>query len=83
MSPDECAAFGERARELGLVVGEVGMWENLLTDDQELQAQRIARVRALLRNADEFANPSEGVGSIDFPDVATRHSHVPFGPDFR
>jgi sugar phosphate isomerase/epimerase len=54
MSPDACAAFGERARELGLVVGEAGMWENLLTEDEALQARRIERVRGLLRNADRM-----------------------------
>ena len=54
MPRSDCAAFGERARELGLVVGEAGMWENLLSDDGELQAQRIDRVRTLLCNADSM-----------------------------
>ena len=32
MTRDECAAFGEKARELGIVVGETGMWENVMTE---------------------------------------------------
>lgn len=52
MSEAECAGFGKRARELGLVVGEAGFWQNLLTEDIELQAERIEAVRLLLRNAD-------------------------------
>jgi len=52
MQPDECADFGGKARELGIVIGESGMWENLLTDDRDLRDHRVRRVRALLRNAD-------------------------------
>jgi sugar phosphate isomerase/epimerase len=52
MSLEACAEFGERARALGLVVGEAGMWDNLLTEDRELQARRIDQVRAMLRSAD-------------------------------
>lgn len=52
MSDDECAAFGKRARELGMVIGETGFWKNLMTPDRDLQAQRIERVRELLRKAD-------------------------------
>jgi sugar phosphate isomerase/epimerase len=51
-SLDQCAAFGERARELGLVVGEAGYWENLLTPDRDLQARRIDEARALLVKVD-------------------------------
>jgi hypothetical protein len=51
MSPDECASFGARARELGTVIGEAGLWENLLTDDTDLQTQRIEFVRSLQRSA--------------------------------
>ncbi|MEI8242822.1 MAG: sugar phosphate isomerase/epimerase family protein [bacterium] len=49
---DQAAAHGERARQLGLEIGEVGMWGNLLTDNVELRQQRISQTRALLRNAD-------------------------------
>lgn len=52
MSDEECAGYGERARSLGLVVGETGMWENLMTGDVDLRARRIERVRLLLRKAD-------------------------------
>ena len=52
MSDDECAAFGERARELGMVIGETGFWKNLMTSDGELQARRIEWVRTLLMRAD-------------------------------
>lgn len=52
MSDDECVAFGEAARVMGLVVGEAGMWDNLMTPDPDLRSTRIARVRRLLRKAD-------------------------------
>jgi len=52
MSDDECVAFGEAARALGLVVGETGMWENLMTSDPAKRAERIDRVRTLLRKAE-------------------------------
>lgn len=52
MSDDECVAFGEAARSLGLVIGETGMWENLMTSDQDRRAERIEHVRALLRKAE-------------------------------
>jgi sugar phosphate isomerase/epimerase len=52
MPGEECAAFGERARDLGLVIGEAGMWDNLMTPDAALQAERIELVRAMLRKAD-------------------------------
>lgn len=54
MPDDECVAFGEAARALGLVVGETGMWENLMTADPERRAQRIERVRTLLRKAERM-----------------------------
>ncbi len=48
----DCAAFGEKARSFGLVVGECGAWENLMTDDQEVQQQRIEATRETLRKAE-------------------------------
>jgi sugar phosphate isomerase/epimerase len=54
MSPEECWHFGEKARHLGIVIGEAGMWENLLTDDDELQNERIRKVRLMLRKADDM-----------------------------
>ncbi|HEU4356805.1 MAG TPA: TIM barrel protein [Actinomycetota bacterium] len=52
MPDDECVAFGEAARGLGLVVGETGMWENLMTADPARRTERIERVRTLLRKAE-------------------------------
>ena len=52
MSDDDCISFGEAARGLGLVVGEAGMWDNLMTRDEEVRDARIDRVRTLLRKAD-------------------------------
>lgn len=52
MSDEECAAFGEVARSFGLVIGETGMWENLMTADPARRAERVERVRTLLRKAD-------------------------------
>ena len=51
-SLDECAAFGERARELGIMVGEASFNDNLMVADQALTDQRINDVRRGLRNAD-------------------------------
>ena len=52
MSEQEAAAFGECARQLGLVVGEAGFWENLMTDDRQLRAGRIETVRGMLQKAE-------------------------------
>ena len=51
MSDEDCIEFGEAARSLGLVIGETGMWENLMTTDPARRTERIERVRALLRKA--------------------------------
>jgi sugar phosphate isomerase/epimerase len=52
MPDEECVGFGEAARGLGLVVGETGMWENLMTADPARRAERIEHVRTLLRKAE-------------------------------
>jgi sugar phosphate isomerase/epimerase len=52
MPDDECVAFGETARELGLVIGEAGMWENLMTANPAARTARIERIRTLLRKAE-------------------------------
>ncbi|MGZ8612460.1 MAG: sugar phosphate isomerase/epimerase family protein [Actinomycetota bacterium] len=52
MPDEQCVEFGEAARNLGLVVGETGMWDNLMTTDVELRRERIDRVRRLLRKAE-------------------------------
>jgi len=51
-SDDDCVAFGEKARQLGLNIGEAGFWQNLIDPDQEAVDQRIQTVRTLLRKAD-------------------------------
>ncbi|MDA1193204.1 MAG: TIM barrel protein [Candidatus Poribacteria bacterium] len=51
-SDDDCAAYGERARSLNMVVGEAGFWQNLLSRDENIQNERIARVRLMLQKAD-------------------------------
>ncbi len=76
MPDEECAAFGEEARRLGLVIGETGMWENLMTADPDLQRARIERVRALLAMADVMG--CRCVISL----VGARHSSdSPLAPD--
>lgn len=52
MSDDEAAAYGVEARRLGLLVGESGFWQNLMTRDEDLRAQRIETVRTLLRKSE-------------------------------
>jgi sugar phosphate isomerase/epimerase len=52
MPDDECVAFGEAARARDLVIGEAGMWDNLLSPDPARRAERIDRVRTLLCKAD-------------------------------
>jgi sugar phosphate isomerase/epimerase len=52
MPDDQCAAFGERARRLGIVIGEAGFWKNIMTPQADLQSQRVETVRAMLRKAD-------------------------------
>ena len=52
MSEDECIAFGQAAKKAGLVIGETGFWENLITQDKELRADRMRRLKSTLRNAD-------------------------------
>jgi sugar phosphate isomerase/epimerase len=49
---DECVALGEKARSLGIVLGETAMWGNLMTDDAAKRSERIEKCRALLRKAE-------------------------------
>ena len=51
-SDDECAAFGEAATSLGIVIGETGMWRNLMTDDADLRRERVKLARTMLAKAD-------------------------------
>ncbi len=59
MPDDDCAAFGEKARALGLTVGEVGCWHNLMTKDPDLRRERIETTRLALRKAELM-----GCGSV-------------------
>lgn len=52
MADDDCVEFGEKCRSRDIVVGESGMWQNLMTDDPGLRSQRIERVRTMLRKSD-------------------------------
>jgi sugar phosphate isomerase/epimerase len=54
MTADECAEFGEKACALGLTIGEVGYWENLMTNDDDARKHHIATVKQWLINADEM-----------------------------
>ena len=49
---DQCAAFGEKARSLGMVIGETGVWTNLMTSDADARTERIGMVRDALPKAD-------------------------------
>lgn len=67
-----CAAFGARARDLGIVIGEAHLWDNLLCRDQPTRAARIARCRRLLRNAEAMGCSAVVVlvgstGAVDHP----------------
>jgi len=75
MSVDQCADYGNAARDLGLVVGEVGAWANLMTADERAQAERIDNVRRMLLKADAMG--CHGVVSL----VGTRDpSDHPLAP---
>ena len=52
LSLDQCAEFGEKARSLGMVVGETGVWSNLMIDNADEQTKRIQMVRDMLPKAD-------------------------------
>ncbi|MCJ7739347.1 MAG: sugar phosphate isomerase/epimerase [Anaerolineae bacterium] len=69
---DLCSEYGEKARSLGLVIGEAGYWENLMTQDEELRSRRIAAVRRMLLNADAMGCRSvvSLVGTRDASDRA-------------
>ncbi len=73
---DACAAYGEEARRLDIVIGECGFWENLLTTDAETRSARVEAVRARLVKADVM-----GCGSV-VSLVGSRHpSGSPAAPD--
>jgi sugar phosphate isomerase/epimerase len=52
MTDDEAAAYGERARQHGLLVGETHHRPNLMNRDPQVRAERIEILRRGLRKAD-------------------------------
>lgn len=70
MSDDEAAAFGERARALGFVVGESWFDPNIMTRDLETRAHRVQSLRAMAQKADIMGCRSVclPVGSVDASD---------------
>jgi sugar phosphate isomerase/epimerase len=51
-SEEESFAFGEVAQSHGLAIGETGFWENLITTDESLRADRLRRLKKTLHNAE-------------------------------
>jgi sugar phosphate isomerase/epimerase len=49
---DQCATYGQRARDLDIVIGEWGMWENLMTEDPGLRRQRVHKLQDILAKAE-------------------------------
>ena len=70
--PTDCVAFGERARELGIVVGEGSFGGNLRSADRQLVNQRIEALRRALQNADLVQSRTHHilVGTKDSSDFA-------------
>lgn len=58
MADDDLAAFGERATQLGLVIGESHSRPNLLIRDPEERGRRIEQLRVGLRKADLMGSSS-------------------------
>lgn len=67
MTTEEARAFGEAATAAGLVIGETGFWENLITEDRDLRQDRLARLRIVLANAEAMGCRSVAILS------GTRH----------
>lgn len=72
LSQDDCAAFGQKARQLNIVIGEASFWENLMTPDKQLQLHRIKNVRTMLEKAEIMGCLSvvSLVGTKDSSDAA-------------
>ncbi len=49
---DDCIAFGEKAKGLGLVIGEAGCWKNMIDPDKEAVAQHIEMISQMLVKGD-------------------------------
>ena len=74
-SDEECYEFGEKARSLGIVVGEDNVKTNFLDPDEEAVAARIQRLRLMLCKADIM-----GVGCIATVVGSRDAQSGPFGP---
>lgn len=57
MSDDQVVSFGEKARGLGMVVGEWGFWNNMMTPDFSAQEERVNGLRHVLQKADLMGVP--------------------------
>jgi len=75
LTDDEAVVYGERARELGVVVGEAIPTVNLLTRDRDALAQRIDYCRTMLRKS-ELMGCHGVVILVGSPDPSDVH-HVP------
>ena len=58
-SNQQCAEFGEHARELGIVIGEWGVWDNPMSEDAAYRDNLIDVLRRTLQKADAM-----GVGCV-------------------
>lgn len=54
MSSEEAVEWGDSCRNAGLVIGEAGFWENLLTPRADLALDRMKRLHVALVNADRM-----------------------------
>ena len=52
MNDDELIAYGEEARKRNIVIGETGMWANLMTANTDDQTGRIGMARDMLVRSD-------------------------------
>jgi sugar phosphate isomerase/epimerase len=47
-----CEEYGTKAKEMGIVIGEVGFWENLIPEDDEVKQKRFNRLCEVIKLAD-------------------------------
>ena len=67
MTAESAASFGDRARGLGLTVGEAFIHVNIMTRDLDARAERIQRVRTLVQRAVDMGSRCALImlGSVD------------------
>ena len=61
---DKCSEYGEKCRELDILPGEAGMWDNIMGPDLETRNERIAILRKMLKNAEAAGCPCVVVSSV-------------------